>query len=61
MTISQELLKIIKNKRKLLDMAKKETEMAIEHFQLRDMETEDYVSNKLKSFIPLKWKFKNKK
>ena len=38
MTISQELLKIIQNKRKLLDMAKKETEMAIEHFQQRDME-----------------------
>ena len=38
MTISQELLKIIQNKRKLLDMAEKETGMAIEHFQLRDME-----------------------
>ena len=37
MTTSQELLKIIGNKRKLFRMAKKETKMAIEHLQVRDM------------------------
>ena len=38
MATSQELLKIIENKRKLLRMAEKETEMAIEHFKVLDME-----------------------
>ena len=38
MATSQELLKIIENKRKLLCMAEKETEMAIEHLQVCDME-----------------------
>ena len=38
MATSQELLKIIENKRKLLRMAEMETEMAIEHFKVLDME-----------------------
>ena len=38
MATSQELLKIIENKRKLLHMAEKETEMAIEHLQDGDIE-----------------------
>ena len=38
MATSQELLKIIENKGKLLRMAEKETEMAIGHFQVLDME-----------------------
>ena len=38
MATSQVLLKTIENKRKLLRMAAKETEMAMEHLQVRDME-----------------------
>ena len=43
MTTSQELLKHIENKRKLLGMAKKETEMVIEHLQVRDMEKQKII------------------
>ena len=38
MITSQELLKTIENKRKLLRIAEKKTEMANEHFQIRDVE-----------------------
>ena len=38
MATLQDLLTIIENKRKLLRITEKETEMAIEHLQVRDME-----------------------
>ena len=44
MATSQELLKIIENNRELLRMAKKETEKAIEHLQVRDMERQRRLS-----------------
>ena len=38
MITSQELLKTIENKRKLLRIAEKKTEMANKHLQIRDVE-----------------------
>ena len=43
MATSQELLKIIENKRKLFRIAEKETEMASEHLQARDMERQKII------------------
>ena len=56
MATLQELLKSTENKRKLFRMVQKETEMVTEHLQVRDMwkDRENYLSNKLKKFVPVK-------
>ena len=54
MATSQELLKIIENKSKLLPKAKR-TERAIEHCRFVIWkDREDYLNNKLKNLIAVK-------
>ena len=55
MASSQEILKVIKDKRTLLRMAEKKTEMALSICKFVIWkDREDYLSNKLKNFIPAK-------
>ena len=57
----QELLKIIENKRKLLHMPEKETEMAVEHLQVRDMERQILFEQQIEELHSCKMKVEEQK